>query len=180
MIYLELLLGFLQVGCFAFGGAYAAIPLIRDVVLSYGWITEEKLSYMIAVAESTPGPIMVNLATYIGSEQGGVLGAAIATTAVVLPAFFIMILAVVVLNKAIKNRYVQATLAGITPCIIGIIFATGAEMTVHALTGMWEIILGAVLAVILFGARFVLKKKLSPIAFIGIAAVLGVLVFSFV
>lgn len=180
MIYLELLFGFLQVGCFAFGGAYAAIPLIRDVVLSYGWITEEKLSYMIAVAESTPGPIMVNLATYIGSEQGGVLGAAIATTAVVLPAFFIMILAVVVLNKAIKNRYVQATLAGITPCIIGIIFATGAEMTVHALTGMWEIILGAVLAVILFGARFVLKKKLSPIAFIGIAAVLGVLVFSFV
>jgi len=56
VIYLELLLGFLQVGCFAFGGAYAAIPLIRDVVLSYGWITEEKLSYMIAIAESTPDP----------------------------------------------------------------------------------------------------------------------------
>lgn len=180
MIYLELLLGFLQVGCFAFGGAYAAIPLIRDVVLSYGWITEEKLSYMIAIAESTPGPIMVNLATYIGSEQGGVLGAALATTAVVLPAFFIMILAVVVLNKAIKNRYVQATLAAITPCIIGIIFATGAEMTIHALTGMWEIILGAVLALILFGSRFVLKKKISTIGFIGIAAVLGILVFGFV
>lgn len=180
MIYLELLLGFLQVGCFAFGGAYAAIPLIRDVVLSYGWITEEKLSYMIAIAESTPGPIMVNLATYIGSEQGGVLGAAIATTAVILPAFFIMILAVVVLNKAIKNRYVQATLAAITPCIIGIIFATGAEMTIHALTGWWEIILGGVLAVILFGSRFVLKKKISTIAFIGISAVLGILVFSFV
>jgi len=180
VIYLELLLGFLQVGCFAFGGAYAAIPLIRDVVLSYGWITEEKLSYMIAIAESTPGPIMVNLATYIGSEQGGILGAAIATTSVILPAFLIMILAVVVLNKAIKNRYVQATLAAITPCIIGIIFATGAEMTIHAITGMWEILLGAVLAVILFGARFVLKKKISTIAFIGISAVLGVLVFSFV
>lgn len=180
MIYLELLLGFLQVGCFAFGGAYAAIPLIRDVVLSYGWITEEKLSYMIAIAESTPGPIMVNLATYIGSEQGGILGAAIATTAVILPAFLIMILAVVVLNKAIKNRYVQATLAAITPCIIGIIFATGAEMTIHALTGMWEIILGAVLAVILFGARFVLKKKIPTITFIGISAMLGILVFSFV
>lgn len=180
MIYLELLLGFLQVGCFAFGGAYAAIPLIRDVVLSYGWITDEKLSYMIAIAESTPGPIMVNMATYIGSEQGGVLGAAIATTAVVLPAFFIMILAVVVLNKAIKNRYVQATLAAITPCIIGIIFATGAEMTIHAITGLWEIILGAVLALILFGSRFVLKKKISTIGFIGIAAVLGILVFGFV
>lgn len=180
MIYLELLLGFLQVGCFAFGGAYAAIPLIRDVVLSYGWITDDKLSYMIAIAESTPGPIMVNLATYIGSEQGGVLGGAIATLSVILPAFFIMILAVVVLNKAIKNRYVQATLAAITPCIIGIIFATGAEMTVHALTGLWEIVLGVVLAAILFGARFVLKKKISTIGFIGIAAVLGILVFSFV
>lgn len=180
MIYLELLLGFLQVGCFAFGGAYAAIPLIRDVVLSYGWITDDKLSYMIAIAESTPGPIMVNLATYIGSEQGGVLGGAIATLSVILPAFFIMILAVVVLNKAIKNRYVQATLAAITPCIIGIIFATGAEMTVHALTGLWEIILGIVLAAILFGSRFVLKKKISAIGFIGIAAVLGILVFSFV
>lgn len=69
MIYIELFLGFLKVGCFSFGGAYAAIPLIREVVFQYGWITEEKLTYMIAVSESTPGPIMVNLATYVGSSQ---------------------------------------------------------------------------------------------------------------
>lgn len=68
MIYLELLLGFLKVGLFTFGGGYGAIPLIRDVVLSYGWLDEEMLTYMIAVSESTPGPIMVNLATYIGSS----------------------------------------------------------------------------------------------------------------
>ena len=66
MIYLDLFLGFLKVGCFAFGGAYGAIPLIRDVVMSYGWLSDEMLTYMIAVSESTPGPIMVNLATYIG------------------------------------------------------------------------------------------------------------------
>ena len=180
MIFLELMLGFLQVGCFAFGGAYAAIPLIRDVVISYGWITDEFLSYMIAIAESTPGPIMVNLATYIGSSQGGILGAAIATLCVILPAFFIMILAVVVLNKAIKNRYVQATLAAITPCVIGIILATGAEMTVESLVGVWEIVLAVVLAAILFGTKYLLKKKISTILFIGIAAVLGILVFSFV
>ena len=65
MIYLDLLLGFLKVGCFAFGGAYGAIPMIRDVVLSYGWRSDEALTYMIAVSESTPGPIMVNLATYV-------------------------------------------------------------------------------------------------------------------
>ena len=63
MILLELFIGFLRVGCFAFGGAYGAIPLICDVVLSYGWLDEEMLTYMIAVSESTPGPIMVNLAT---------------------------------------------------------------------------------------------------------------------
>ena len=74
MIYLDLFLGFLKVGCFAFGGAYGAIPLIRDVVMSYGWLRDEMLTYMIAVSESTPGPIMVNLATYIGSNQAGFLG----------------------------------------------------------------------------------------------------------
>ena len=79
MIYLDLLIGFLKVGCFAFGGAYGAIPLIRDVVMSYGWLSDEMFTYMVAVSESTPGPIMVNLATYIGSQQGGFLGAVLAT-----------------------------------------------------------------------------------------------------
>ena len=79
MIYLDLLLGFLRVGCFAFGGAYGAIPLIREVVLSYGWISEEALTDMIAVSESTPGPIMVNMATYIGSDQAGFWGSLAAT-----------------------------------------------------------------------------------------------------
>ena len=85
MIYLDLLLGFLKVGCFAFGGAYGAIPLIRDVVLSYGWLSEESLTYLNAANESTPGPIMVNLATFVGSSQAGFLGAAAATAAVVTP-----------------------------------------------------------------------------------------------
>ena len=92
MIYLELILGFLEVGCFSFGGAYSAIPLIRDVVLSYSWLSDETMTYMIAVAESTPGPIMVNLATFVGNAQGGLLGAILATTAVVLPSFFAILL----------------------------------------------------------------------------------------
>ena len=72
MIYLDLFIGFLKVGLFAFGGAYGAIPLIRDVVLSYGWLTDEALANMIAISESTPGPIMVNLATFVGATQAGV------------------------------------------------------------------------------------------------------------
>ena len=81
MTLLELFLGFLKVGCFSFGGAYAAIPLIREVVSSYGWIGDEALEHMIAVSESTPGPIMVNLATYVGADRAGLLGAALATFA---------------------------------------------------------------------------------------------------
>ena len=97
MIYLELLLGFLRVGCFSFGGAYAAIPLIRDVVLSYGWLSDEMVTDMIAVSESTPGPIMVNMATYVGSTQAGVSGAAVATLAVVLPSFIVILLVMALL-----------------------------------------------------------------------------------
>ena len=113
MIYLELFLGFLKVGCFTFGGAYGAIPLIRDVVRSYGWLSDEALGYMIAVSESTPGSIMVNLATYVGSEQGGFWGALVATVAVTLPAFLVILVLTVLLRSAMKNRWVNAALGGL-------------------------------------------------------------------
>ena len=182
MIYLELLLGFLQVGCFAFGGAYGAIPLIRDIVFSYGWLDDEALTYMIAISESTPGPIMVNMATYIGSSQGGFWGAVIATTAVVLPAFIIILLVMILLKTVLDHPYVQAVLKGLKPCIIGIILATGAEMVLSNVlpqyTSDWKALgLTAVLAVILFGSKYGLKKKLSPISLICIAAVLGMIVY---
>ena len=182
MIYWELLIGFLQVGCFAFGGAYGAIPLIRDIVLGYGWLSEESLTYMIAISESTPGPIMVNMATYIGSSQGGLLGALIATAAVVLPAFCIILLVMILLKTILDHPYVKAVLKGLKPCIIGIILATGAEMILANLlpdngTEWQAIALTAVLALILFGSKYILKKKISPITLICIAAVLGAIVY---
>ena len=128
MIWWDLLIGFLKVGCFSFGGAYAAIPLIRDVVLSYGWLTEEALTDMIAVSESTPGPIMVNLATYIGSSQAGLPGAILATLAAVLPAFVIILLIMAAMKTVLKNQYVQAVMRGLTACVIGVILATGVYM----------------------------------------------------
>ena len=128
MILLELFIGFLKVGCFAFGGAYGAIPLIRDVVLSYGWLDDEMLTYMIAVSESTPGPIMVNLATYVGSSKAGITGSLVATLAVVLPSFIIILLVMALLKTVLKSPYVQAVLRGLKPCMIGIILATGVFM----------------------------------------------------
>ena len=183
MIYLDLLLGFLKVGCFAFGGAYAAIPLIRETVLSYGWLSDEMISYMIAVSESTPGPIMVNLATYVGSSQAGLPGAILATAAVVLPAFVILLLIVTLLKSWMKNRCVQAVLDGVKPAIIGVILATGLFMTFRSIVpetagfDLRDLILAAVLALVMFGAEPLVHKKVSPIALIVLSALLGMAAF---
>ena len=185
MIYFDLLVGFLKVGLFAFGGAYGAIPLIRDVVLSYGWIEDEMLTYMIAVSESTPGPIMVNLATYVGSSQAGLPGALIATTAVVLPSFIIILLIMVLLKKLLKNPYVQAVLRGLKPCIIGIILATGIYMILQHSVGSIgalsfntpAVLLTVALAVIYFGSRKVMKNSISPIGLISISALAGIMIY---
>ena len=185
MIYLDLFLGFLKVGCFAFGGAYGAIPLIRDVVMSYGWLSDEMLTYMIAVSESTPGPIMVNLATYIGSSQAGFLGAVITTLAVVLPSFLIILLVTALLKTALKNKYVQAVLRGLKPCVIGIVLATGIYMVLSNCFGaitaikadIQAIILTAILVVTMFGYKHFAKKKLSPIILIIVSAIAGVVVY---
>ena len=185
MICIDLFLGFLKVGCFAFGGAYGAIPLIRDVVMSYGWLSDEMLTYMIAVSESTPGPIMVNLATYIGSSQASFLGAVVGTLAVVLPSFLIILLVTASLKTALKNKYVQAVLRGLKPCVIGIVLATGIYMvlkncfgTVAALKmNLQAMIITALLAASLFGYKKFAKKKLSPIILIIISAAAGVVVY---
>ena len=137
MIYPNLLLGFLRVGCFSFGGAYGAIPLIRDIVLSYGWLSDEELTYMIAVSESTPGPIMVNLATYIGSSQAGLSGAVLATLAVVLPSFLVILLITAVLKTLLKNRYLQAALgAGVVGFVLGRVTGKKPEKTEEAKQGL--------------------------------------------
>lgn len=185
MIYLELFIGFLIVGLFSFGGAYAAIPLIRDIVLLFGWIDEEVLTNMIAVSESTPGPIMVNLATYVGCSQAGFLGGIIATFAVVLPAFFIILLITVVLKKMLENKYVKAVLNGLKPCIIGIIISTGCYMIFkNSITPVFQTsadwmapVIAIILAALFYGFKGVFKKKMSPIVLIAISAVLGAIVY---
>lgn len=182
MIYLELFLGFLKVGCFTFGGGYAAIPLIRDVVLSNGWLTEDALTYMIAVSESTPGPIMVNLATYVGSSQAGLIGSLLATLAVVLPSFCVILLILVLLKNVIRNPYMQAVLAGMQPCVVGIILATGVQMTLKACFPRNSVDFRGILIVLILAAAAVLgkklgKKKLSAIQLILISAVLGILFY---
>lgn len=186
MIYIDLFLGFLKVGCFAFGGAYGAIPLIRDVVMSYGWLDDEMLTYMIAVSESTPGPIMVNLATYIGSSQAGFLGALIATLAVALPAFLIVLLITAFLKPILKSKYIQAVLHGVKPCVIGIVLATGICMVLKNCFGPFSagsvdiepIIITALLAGYIMIHSLLTKKKPAPILLILISAAAGMIVYA--
>ncbi len=182
MIYLELLLAFLKVGLFSFGGAYGAIPLIRDVVLSHGWMDEEYLTYMIAVSESTPGPIMVNMATFVGSAQAGFFGSVVATFGVVFPSFCVILLVTAILKNLTNNKYFKAILQGLKPCIIGIILATGLHLIVTNCVMIEEQIgvdgKALCILLILLGIMFVYqkitKRTLSPIMLIVVSAIVGV------
>ena len=180
MILLELFLAFLKVGTFSFGGGYGAVALIRDVVTSHGWMDAETLACMIAVSESTPGPIMVNMATYVGTTQAGFWGAAVATSAVVIPSLCIILAISILLNGIIRNKKVQAILGGMKPCVTGIILATGASMLLTSCfpggSFDWKAMaLAAALGTLLYIVKGKLKKKIPPAVLILIAA-LGAMV----
>ena len=187
MIYLQLFLTFLEIGAVSFGGGYAMIPLIREKVISHGWLVEEELLNMIAVSESTPGPIAVNMATFIGSEQGGVLGAMLATLGVVLPSFIIILLISSVITGFLKYKGVKAVLGGIRPCVVGLITGVGVTMLLTTLLGLTAegfaidfggIIIFTVAAVVAYIWQKFKKKKISPILLIIISAILGMIVYS--
>ncbi len=184
MILLDLFVGFFYVGCFAFGGGYGAIPLIRDVVLSHGWLEDEMLTNVIAISESTPGPIMVNLATYVGSCQAGLAGAMLATIAVVLPSFLIVLLILALLKNLLHISYVQAVLRGLKACMVGIVLATGVYTLYRngivfqagKLQGV-SVILTVFLGTAYFGSKKLRKGGISPILLICLSALAGVAVY---
>ena len=125
-IWLQLLFSFLKIGTVSFGGGYGMIPIIRDEVLSRGWIDDEDILWnYIAIAESTPGPIAINLATFVGSDIGGFWGSLLATAAVVTPAFLIILAIAALFKNFSKNKYVKAAMKGVTPIIWGLIISTG-------------------------------------------------------
>ena len=189
MIYLKLFLTFFEIGMFTFGGGYAMISLIRDKALAFGWLSEEQLLNMIAVSESTPGPIAVNMATFVGSSQGGVLGSLAATVGVILPSFIIIILISALIHNFLKYRGVQAFLKGVRPCVVALILSTAITMALSTLfdfTTVWGgfspdirgIAILAILVIIALLVKKVFGKKPSPILMIVISAVLGAVLYS--
>lgn len=189
MIYLTLFLTFFEIGLFTFGGGYAMISLVREKALSLGWLTEEELLNMIAVSESTPGPIAVNMATFVGSTQGGMLGSLVATLGVVLPSFIIILLISALIRNFLKYKGVQAFLGGVRPCVVALILATAVTMLLSTLLGITTvsggfaldvrgIIIFSFLVAFAFVCKKVKKKKPSPIWMILLSAGLGMLLYS--
>lgn len=185
MILVTLFLEFFKVGLFCFGGAFGMIPLIEETVLSHGWLSESQFYDFIGVCESTPGPIAVNMATYVGSTQAGLLGSICATAGVVTPSFLIILLIASVLKNFHKNRFFKAFLKGVKPVIIALILSTGmillaknfGYVSLQSFRPDWiRMIIFSVLCVVFFGMKYLFKKKLSSIALIGISAVLGIAV----
>ena len=188
MIILNLFLTFLKIGAVSFGGGYGMISMIRDDCLANGWLTEGELLNFIAVAESTPGPIAVNMATFVGSSQGGVLGALAATIGVILPSFVIILLIASVMSRLTKYAAVKAVLLGIKATIAALILGTAITMLVSLVLytentgGALAIDYNALIAFALilfisFGYRRIVKKQISPILLIVLSGLVGVLLY---
>jgi len=189
MIYLQLFFTFLKVGAFAFGGGYAMLSLIGDSVISYGWMTEEELLNFAGVETVIPGPIAVNMATFIGYEQGGFLGALLATVGVVLPSFVIILIVAALIKNLMKYPEVNAFISGMRPALGGLILATAATMALTVFLGFeklgsavtfdWRtfVIFAVVIAVPIVYKKLS-KKEFSPILLILISAAFGIILFA--
>ena len=189
MIYLQLFLTFLKVGAFAFGGGYAMLSLIGDSVLKYGWMTEEELLNFVGVETVIPGPIAVNMATYIGYEQGGFLGALLATIGVVLPSFIVILVVAACIKNLLKYPPVKTFIASMRPALGGLIVSVAVTMALTVFFGIdtvstinltfdWRtlVVLAVVIAIPIVWKR-IKKKEFSSILLVVISGVLGMLLF---
>lgn len=180
-IYLHLFLTFLSIGAFTFGGGYAMLPLIQKAVLDNEWLTEEAIVNFIAVSESTPGPFAINIATYVGMETGGFLGAICATLGVVAPSFVIILIVARIYKQFQESKIVKGCMNGLRPTVIGLIGA--AVLTIGktvffpdgfavANIDLYNIIVS--LAICAIGIFLIFKKKVHPILLVVVSAVAGI------
>lgn len=190
MIYLKLFLTFLEIGAVSFGGGYGMISLIREIVVSNGWLTEGELLNFIAVSESTPGPIAINMATFIGASQGGIVGSFLATLGVVLPSFVIILIIASVASGLLKRPSVKAFIGGVKPCVVALILGTAVTMGLSSVLGIKTIseeikfnirafIILLIILAVHFLFKYVFKKKTKPILMIILSAVLGIIIYAF-
>lgn len=198
MIYLQLFWEYLKIGIFSVGGGMATLPFLYDLSDKTGWFTHTQIADMLAVSESTPGPMGINMATFVGFTVAGMPGAILASIGLILPGVVLVLLIMSILDKFRNNKYVEGAFYGLRPASIGLIAAAGllvARLTFlpgllsgdnsshgFTLSNLFDLI--SIKAVILAAVLIVLTrfieptKKLHPIVFIGFSAIVGI-VFSF-
>ena len=175
---LELFWLFLKLGLFTFGGGYAMIPHLKEEIIEKKkWLTEEEFTGMIAVAESTPGPIAVNMATYVGYKKKGFWGGLVATLGVVIPSFVIIFLISLFFETVLENQYVQYAFMGIKCGVAFLIFKTGIEMIVKMKKDVLSIVLLSVVCVALIVLEL-FAVNVSAIFFILFGAIVGIIVYA--
>ncbi|MCD7837368.1 MAG: chromate transporter [Clostridiales bacterium] len=191
MMFLQLFLEFFRTGLFAVGGGLATIPFLTDIGQRTGWFTNTELANMIAISESTPGPMGVNMATYVGFETAGLPGAIIATLGLITPSIIVILIIAAFLKRFRDNKYVEAVFYGLRPASTGLIAAAGwSVVCISLLTVAWSVSGDAILVdmsvnwkcVLVAAAVFVVTrvpkvKNLHPIVWIALSAAAGV-VFS--
>ena len=191
MLFLRLFIEFFKAGLFAIGGGLATIPFLQEIALNYNWFTEAELTDMIAISESTPGPIGVNMATYAGYQAGfseggvllGILGGLTATLSLILPSIIVILIIAGFLQKFKENKIVKNTFYVLRPAVIGMLVVTliGVAFPIFInLTGATLLEVVNLKAIVLFGLILfgVFKFKKHPILYIGIGALVGI-IFNF-
>lgn len=174
----DLFFTFFKLGLFTFGGGYAMIGNLKDIVVDKKkWITEEELLEVCAIAESTPGPVAINLSTYIGYKRGKILGSLMATLGVVLPSFIIIFIISLFINQFLANKYVKMAFTGINVAIAFLIIKAGIEMFISLKKNWWQIIITAVVIIIMVLFE-IFAIDFSAIYLILIGAFLGIVIMT--
>ena len=181
MTYLLMCWEFFKTGLFAIGGGLATLPFLREISLKYNWYTLSELSNMIAIGNATPGPIGVNMATYAGFTTGGVGGGVLATIAMVIPSFVVILIVASILDKFRNSIYVEGAFKGLRPAVVAMIsialIELGREVFLKANALVWYQGI-SVKHIILFAGLFLLsrlQKKNNILLYIAIGAVAGII-----
>lgn len=169
-LFVQLFLQFFHVGVFSFGGGYATLPFLYDIAEKYHWYSAKQLTDMLAISSITPGPIGVNVATFAGFATSGVLGALIATTAIILPSYIIVTIVYKVLDKFRTNRNVKGAIRALKPAGCALLSAVGIKL----LSTSNLHLLGSLILIAFVITS--LKKKQDPLFYLGISAILGLVI----
>ncbi|MGD9963830.1 MAG: chromate transporter [Candidatus Izemoplasmatales bacterium] len=184
---IELFITFFKIGLFTFGGGYAMIPLITEEVVTKNWLIPEQLLDFIAISESTPGPFAINIATFIGYNQQGILGSIFSTAGVILPSFIIILIIAKAFHRFASNKYVIGFLKGVKPIVVGVIFSVAITFLLKSIFHIsifdikdiefeWSTLL--IFLVVIVMTR--IWKKIHPVFIVLVSGILGLIIYGLI